>query len=187
MSCNRCHRTCGRFGARIMAGIERLLRQVPLHHSWKHGVSPLAPPKQPQHGHSLRGISSPCHTHTRSSSHAAFHSKARNRHARSLPGSRAVSLSSATASPPRGIRYLNKHPSELCTSAPASAPPKLFSAFHQTPSPASCDFPGCLSHPLDREEVPADPGAGCWDNRDFANSPQGTSLLPPHSESSSGM
>lgn len=91
------------------------------------------------------------------------------------------------ASPPWGIRYLNNHPGELCTSATTSAPPKLFSAFHQTLSPASHSSPGCLSHPLDHEEVSADLGAGCWDNRDFANSPWDTSLLLPHSKSSSGM
>lgn len=145
-----------------------LFRQVPLHHSWKRGASPLAPPKQPQRGHSLWGIASPCHTHTRLSSHTAFHSKVCNRHARSLPGNQAVSLSSATGLPPQqGIRYLNNHTGEMCTSAPASAPPKLFSTSHRTPSPASCVFPGC-------EEVSAGPGPGHWDNRDFANSPRGT-------------
>lgn len=107
-------------------------------------------------------------THTRLSSHTAFHSKVCNRHARSLPGNQAVSLSSATGLPPQqGIRYLNNHTGEMCTSAPASAPPKLFSTSHRTPSPASCVFPGC-------EEVSAGPGPGHWDNRDFANSPRGT-------------
>lgn len=142
--------------------------------------APWLPQNSPSMVTACRVSPHPAHTHQQAHTQLFTARRPTDTHARSQ-GAGLCPSSRPQASPPRGIRYLNNHPGELCTSAPASAPPKLFSAFHQTPSPASHDFPGCLSHPLDREEVSADLGAGRWDNRDFANSSRGTSLLPPHS------
>lgn len=117
-----------------------------------------APTKQPQHGHSLWGISSPCHTPV--TKHTAGC-------ACLLPGSWAVALST-------GNLVL-----ELCTSAPASATKALL---HLPPDTS----PRCLAYPVTMRRYSQTQGQSVW-IRDFANSPHGMSLLPPHLESSSGI